>query len=53
MKTPASFGGYYGVLNQGMFAIVIMYVIMGFLGYVKYGSAAQGSVTLNLPKEDM
>lgn len=53
MKTPASFGGYYGVLNQGMFVIVIMYVIMGFLGYVKYGADALGSVTLNLPKTDV
>ncbi|KAL1456406.1 hypothetical protein WDU94_001137, partial [Cyamophila willieti] len=53
MKTPASFGGYGGVLNKGMVVIVIMYVIMGFLGYVKYGSEALGSVTLNLPKEDV
>lgn len=53
MKTPASFGGYGGVLNRGMAAIIIMYAIMGFLGYVKYGSAALGSVTLNLPKESV
>uniref|UniRef100_A0A8D8WBX1 Proton-coupled amino acid transporter 4 n=1 Tax=Cacopsylla melanoneura TaxID=428564 RepID=A0A8D8WBX1_9HEMI len=53
MKTPADFGGYYGVLNKGMVVIVIMYVIMGFLGYVKYGAEALGSVTLNLPKEDV
>lgn len=53
MKTPASFGGTTGVLNVGMTAITIMYVAMGFFGYVKYGAEAKGSVTLNLPSEDM
>ncbi|NEU35855.1 hypothetical protein GN156_34940, partial [bacterium LRH843] len=27
MKTPKSFGGYTGVLNQGMIVIVILYVL--------------------------
>ncbi|RZF40862.1 hypothetical protein LSTR_LSTR003372 [Laodelphax striatellus] len=53
MKTPKSFGGYTGVLNQGMVVIVILYVLVGFFGYVKYGSDALGSVTLNLPKTDI
>lgn len=52
MKTPASFGGTTGVLNIGMFAITIMYVAMGFFGYVKYGEYSEGSVTLNLPPND-
>lgn len=52
MKTPASFGGTTGVLNIGMFAITLMYVAMGFFGYVKYGEFAKGSVTLNLPELD-
>ncbi|CAH0392445.1 unnamed protein product [Bemisia tabaci] len=50
MKTPASFGGYGGVLNKGMVIIVFLYVAMGFLGYVKYGELIAGSVTLNLPQ---
>jgi len=53
MKTPASFGGTTGVLNIGMTFITIMYVAMGFFGYVKYGETAKGSVTLNLPEMDM
>lgn len=53
MKTPASFGGTTGVLNIGMTAITLMYVAMGFFGYVKYGEFAKGSVTLNLPEKDM
>ncbi|XP_072743747.1 proton-coupled amino acid transporter-like protein acs [Anoplolepis gracilipes] len=51
MKTPQSFGGYFGVLNIGMTVIVILYIIIGFFGYVKYGSEAAGSVTFNLPQD--
>jgi len=53
MKTPKSFGGTFGVLNFAMLLIIIMYVAMGFLGYMKYGSGALGSITLNLPKDEM
>lgn len=53
MTTPKSFGGYFGILNQGMTAIVVMYIAVGFFGFIKYGSAAKGSVTLNLPKDQM
>ncbi|KAL6264487.1 hypothetical protein P5V15_004595 [Pogonomyrmex californicus] len=52
MKTPQYFGGYCGVLNIGMTVIVILYIIMGFFGYIKYGSEAAGSVTFNLPQEE-
>ncbi|KAL0279968.1 UNVERIFIED_CONTAM: hypothetical protein PYX00_001406 [Menopon gallinae] len=53
MKTPKSFGGYCGVLNQGMTVIVILYVLVGFFGYIKYGVLSSGSVTLNLPSEEV
>lgn len=52
MKTPKSFGGYCGVLNIGMTVIVILYIIIGFVGYLKYGSEAGGSITFNLPQEE-
>ncbi|GAB1868901.1 Proton-coupled amino acid transporter 1 [Camponotus japonicus] len=52
MKTPQNFGGYCGVLNIGMTVIVILYIIIGFFGYVKYGSEAEGSVTFNLPQTE-
>ncbi|XP_066595896.1 proton-coupled amino acid transporter-like protein CG1139 [Prorops nasuta] len=51
MKTPQYFGGYCGVLNIGMTVIVILYILMGFFGYIKYGAAADGSVTFNLPSD--
>lgn len=48
MITPQSFGGATGVLNVGMVVTVIMYSAFGFFGYLKYGDAVQGSITLNL-----
>jgi proton-coupled amino acid transporter len=53
MKTPKSFGGTFGVLNRAMVVIIALYVGMGFFGYIKYGSGALGSITLNLPTEEM
>lgn len=50
MKTPKSFGGVTGVLSQGMTFVVILYVLMGFVGYFKYGENVYGSITLNIPQ---
>ncbi|KAL1117150.1 hypothetical protein AAG570_004477 [Ranatra chinensis] len=52
MQTPASFGGYFGVLNKGMTVIVFLYAFVGFFGYVKYGEKSLGSVTLNIPNDE-
>jgi proton-coupled amino acid transporter len=52
MKNPVEFGGYFGVFNRGMATIVFMYVLVGFVGYVKYGEDAAGSITLNLPTHE-
>lgn len=53
MKTPQYFGGYFGVLNIGMTVIVALYILIGFFGYIKYGSSASGSVTFNLPADEV
>lgn len=53
MKTPKDFLGYCGVLNIGMTVIVFLYILIGFFGYIKYGSDAKGSVTFNLPSDEM
>nr|XP_023028365.1 proton-coupled amino acid transporter-like protein pathetic [Leptinotarsa decemlineata] len=52
MGKPQHFIGLCGVLNQGMSGVTLVYIIVGFFGYLKYGSAIEGSVTLNLPIED-
>lgn len=53
MKTPQYFGGSCGVLNIGMTVIVALYIVIGFFGYIKYGADAGGSVTFNLPADQM
>lgn len=52
MKTPRSFLGIFGVLNVGMGGVTIVYILLGFVGYLKYGKDTQSSITLNLPTED-
>lgn len=53
MKTPQHFIGICGVLNQGMAGVTLIYILLGFLGYVRYGDTAMGSITLNLPVEEI
>ncbi|KAJ8928130.1 hypothetical protein NQ314_019356 [Rhamnusium bicolor] len=52
MQNPQHFTGLCGVLNQGMSGVTLVYILLGFFGYLKYGSDIQGSVTLNLPQAD-
>ncbi|RZC37658.1 proton-coupled amino acid transporter 4 [Asbolus verrucosus] len=51
MSTPKNFVGLCGVLNQGMSFVTLVYIILGFFGYLKYGDATEESITYNLPKE--
>lgn len=53
MKNPQNFIGCPGVLNTGMAFVVGLYTLVGFLGYLKYGDKTEGSITLNLPVEDV
>lgn len=53
MKSPKSFGGNLGVLNQSMVITVILYAGMGLFGYLKYGDKIAASITLNLPNDEL
>lgn len=53
MKTPQDFGGWTGVLNTGMVIVACLYTSIGFFGYLKYGDKVTGSITLNLPPNEM
>lgn len=53
MKKPQQFGSRFGVLNVGMVLTTILYTSFGFFGYLKFGDTVAGSLTLNLPEEDM
>ncbi|XP_037776225.1 proton-coupled amino acid transporter-like protein CG1139 [Penaeus monodon] len=52
MTTPEDFRGCNGVLNTAMILVTCGYIAVGFFGYLKYGDAVHGSVTLNLPPSD-
>jgi Transmembrane amino acid transporter protein. len=53
MLKPEQFTKPFGVLNIGMAIVTCLLLVMGFLGYLKYGDEVEGSLTLNLPQEDM
>lgn len=53
MKTPKNFIGCFGVLNKGMAFVISVYILIGALGYWRYGEATNPSITINLPTEEM
>ncbi|XP_023941247.1 proton-coupled amino acid transporter-like protein pathetic [Bicyclus anynana] len=48
MRTPRSMLGLCGVLNKGMSGVTFVYILLGFLGYLRYGDKVEDSITLNL-----
>lgn len=50
MKKPEHFLGCPGVLSCSMSTVVILYGVIGFLGYLRYGDEVKAAVTLNLPE---
>ena len=53
MRTKADFRGLSGVLNTGMVFVTVLYACIGFYGYLCFGSTIEGSITLNLPTDQM
>lgn len=53
MKNPKKFGSAFGVLNASMLPISILYMVVGLLGYLKYGEETKGSITLDMPQDEM
>ncbi|CAB3220810.1 unnamed protein product [Arctia plantaginis] len=53
MTKPHRFLGYSGVLNIAMAIVAIMYGFVGFCGYLKFGETVRGSLTLNLPQDEV
>lgn len=53
MRTPQNFVGVCGVLNKGMSGVTLVYILLGFLGFLHYGSSTAESITLNLPTQEM
>lgn len=53
MRKPKQFGSPAGVLNMAMIPISVLYATFGFVGYLKYGNKTAGSITLNLPQDEL
>ncbi|KAE8742427.1 hypothetical protein FOCC_FOCC012038 [Frankliniella occidentalis] len=53
MKTPKNFLGLGGVLNQGMAGVTLIYILLGFLGYMAFGEETKAVITLNLPESEI
>lgn len=49
MQKPQHFLGCPGVLNTAMGTVIVLYAIIGFFGFIRFGDEIQGSITLNLP----
>jgi len=52
MATPKNFTQPFGVLNIGMVLVTVVYVGMGMMGYWKYGTIIESSITMNFPIEE-
>lgn len=53
MSNPNHFLGCPGVLNITMGFVATLYAIVGLFGYLKYGEDVLGSITLNLPEDEV
>ncbi|XP_063234102.1 proton-coupled amino acid transporter-like protein CG1139 isoform X2 [Bacillus rossius redtenbacheri] len=53
MKHPRRFASKLGVFHVGTVVVSVLYLTIGFFGYLAYGADALGSVTLNLPLREV
>ena len=53
MKHPGDMLRWNGVLNTSLTLVALLYIGLGFFGYLKYGENLKGSISLNLPPADM
>ncbi|XP_017864450.1 PREDICTED: proton-coupled amino acid transporter-like protein CG1139 isoform X3 [Drosophila arizonae] len=52
MATPGSYVGWLGVLNRCALFVAVTYILIGFMGYWRYGDYVAASITLNIPIEE-
>lgn len=53
MKYPSNFSRPLGVLNVGVAMQTVLFLCLGIFGYWKYGEGTKGSLTLNLPTDEL
>ncbi|KFB47259.1 AGAP010508-PA-like protein [Anopheles sinensis] len=52
MKSPQHYLGCPGIVNINNICLAFLYSFLGLMGYLRYGDAIQGSITLNFPTEE-
>ncbi len=52
MENPQRFFGWFGVLSVAHYVVALLYIMIGFFGYLRYGEDIEPSVILNLPMDD-
>jgi len=45
--------GTFGILSVGIAAVSVIFALCGFLGFTAFGNDVRGSITLNLPQDNM
>ena len=53
LKEPKRMLGLTGIIHVSNWFVVAMFIAMGFFGYFKYGKDTAGSITFNLPLNQM
>jgi amino acid permease len=53
LKKREQFGSFLGIINVSFFSILVLYFVVGLLGFLRYGPDVKDSITLNLPAEPL
>ncbi|XP_016988957.1 glutamate transporter polyphemus [Drosophila rhopaloa] len=53
MAKPEHYIGWFGILNRAILLVLISYIFFGIMGYWKFGDKIEGSVSLNIPTDEI
>ncbi|KAF7635812.1 Aa_trans domain-containing protein [Meloidogyne graminicola] len=53
LKKPSQMVGIFGILSIGLFFVSLVLAMSGFLGFIAFGQNVRGSITLNLPQNNI
>ncbi|EDV51350.1 glutamate transporter polyphemus [Drosophila erecta] len=53
MAKPRHYIGWFGVLDRAILLVIISYVSFGIMGYWRYGDELHGSISLNIPTDEV
>ncbi|KAL7078384.1 hypothetical protein ACQ4LE_002434 [Meloidogyne hapla] len=53
LKKPSQMVGPFGILSVGIAVVSIVLALSGFLGLIAFGENVRGSITLNMPKDNI